>query len=474
MDPEHLELSPEKMRRLGYAAVDMLVRHLESAHDAPVGRKGARQALETLLREPVPEAPGDAFALLQRAERDIFSNMLHVDHPRFFAFVPGPNNFVSVIADALAAGFNTFTGTWFAGSGPAQIELVVIEWLREICGMPTGSGGLFVSGGSMANLTGLAVARHVRLGESTKGAVAYTSDQTHSSVLRSFRVLGFGAEQVRTLAARSDFRLSPDSLGEAVAADRAAGLRPFCIVANAGTTNTGAVDPLSELAAFCRREGLWLHVDGAYGAPAVLTDEGRALLAGLGEADSLSLDPHKWLFQPFETGCVLVRDRSLLLDTFQVMPEYLRDTQRGLEEVNFGNHGVQLTRSFRALKLWLSLQVFGLAAFRAAIARGLALAGKAEAALRRTPGWRIVTPAQLAVVTFRYEPPALGPAAVDALQGRIVEGMLADGYALATSTVLDGRPALRLCTINPRTTDDEIEETVRRMTAIAERLASAD
>ena len=461
-----LELSSDDMRRFGYRIVDLLVAHAEQLGGESVGRKAGRAELERLFREPLPEAPGDPLALLDRVERDILPNTLHVDHPRFFAFVPGPGNFVSAMADALAAGFNVFTGTWFAGSAAAEVELVVVDWLRALCGLPAEAGGLLVSGGSMANLTGLAVARHVRLGNAVEGAVAYTSDQTHSSVLRSLTVLGFSPGQVRALPSDADYRLPLDGLAAQVAADRAAGLTPFCVIANAGTTNTGAVDPLPALAALCKAEGMWLHVDGAYGAPAVLTEEGKAALAGLGEADSLSLDPHKWLFQSFETGCVLVRDRARLLETFQVMPEYLRDTHGGLEEVNFGNYGVQLTRSFRALKLWLSLKTFGLAAFRQAIARGLRLAELAERALRASPAWEIVTPARLAVVTFRYRADGLPLDEVDALQGRMVEAMMEEGHALATSTVLRGRPVLRLCTINPRTTDEDIAETVRRLEAI--------
>jgi aromatic-L-amino-acid decarboxylase len=470
-DPDRLQLSTEEMRRLGHAVVDAVVAQYEGLADGPVGRRAPRDMLETLLREPVPEAPGDPLALLDRIGRDILPNTLRVNHPRFFAFVPSPGNFVSAMADALAAGFNVFAGTWFAGSAAAQVELVVVDWLREICGLPEGAGGLFVSGGSMANLTALAAARHARLGGRTDGATVYLSDQTHSSVARSLGVLGFAPEQLRMLASDAGFRLSLDGLGAAVAADRDAGLRPFCVVANAGTTNSGAVDPLADLAAFCRAQDLWLHVDGAYGAPAILTEQGKAALAGLGEADSLSLDPHKWLFQTFESGCVLLRDRALLRDAFQMMPEYLRDTERGLEEVNFGNYGIQLTRSFRALKLWLSLQVFGLAAFRNAIARGLALAELAEEALRRSSAWEIVTPAQLAVVTFRCALPGLSEAEADARHARIVEAMTEEGFAVVTSTVLSGRPVLRLCTINPRTSDEDIEETIRRLTETARRLA---
>jgi len=466
-----LELSAEEMRAVGYQVVDLLVDHFAGIHDELVGRKASRAELQALLGGSIPEEPADARELLGPLKEQLFTNMLHVDHPRFFAFVPSPNNFVSVMADALAAGFNVFTGTWFAGSAPAQVELTVIEWLRQICGLPEGAGGLLVSGGSMANLTGLAVARHVQLGDRLDGAVAYISDQCHSSVGRALRVLGLRADRVRLVKATDEYRMSIDALRAQIGADRSAGLRPFCVVANAGSTNTGAVDRLRHIADLCRAEEMWLHVDGAYGAPAVLADKGKALLDGLELADSLSLDPHKWLFQSFEAGCVLVRDRSLLLRTFQVMPEYLRDTHGVSDEVNFGNYGVQLTRSFRALKLWLSFRAFGLANFRAAIARGIELAEIAERELRAIDDWEVVTPATLAVVTFRYVAPGLPPEEIDRLQGRIVEAMLADGYAIATSTVLNGRPVLRFCTINPRTTDEEIRETLRRMAEMGRRLA---
>lgn len=466
-----LELSAEEMRALGYQVVDLLVDHFAGIHDEPVGRKAGRAELQALLGGSIPEGPANARELFGPLKEQLFTNMLHVDHPRFFAFVPSPNNFVSVMADALAAGFNVFTGTWFAGSAPAQVELTVIDWLRQICGLPETAGGLLVSGGSMANLTGLAVARHVKLGDELDGAAAYISDQCHSSVGRALRVLGLPADRVRRVPATDEYRMSIDALRAQIAADRSSGLRPFCVVANAGSTNTGAVDRLREIAELCRAEEMWLHVDGAYGAPAVLTDKGKALLEGLELADSLSLDPHKWLFQSFEAGCVLVRDRSLLLRTFQVMPEYLRDTHGISEEVNFGNYGVQLTRSFRALKLWLSFRTFGLANFRKAIARGIELAEIAQLELRASDDWEVVTPATLAVVTFRYVAPGLSREEIDRLQGRIVEAMLADGYAIATSTVLSGRPVLRFCTINPRTTDEEMRETVRRMAKMGRSLA---
>jgi glutamate/tyrosine decarboxylase-like PLP-dependent enzyme len=228
--------------------------------------------------------------------------------------------------------------------------------------------------------------------------------------------------------------------------------------ATAGTTSTGATDPLPDLAALCAEQELWLHVDGAYGAPAVLTDQGRATLAGLERADSLVLDPHKWLFQPYEIGCVLVREPALLERTFALSGVYLRDTMG--PEVNFRDRSVQLTRGGRALKLWLSIRVFGLAAFRDAVARGIALAGHAEALLRERPGWEVVSPAQLAIVCFRRE-------GDDELQTRISDAMVADGYAAPSTTEVGGRVALRLCTINPRTTDEDIERTIERMEALS-------
>ncbi len=526
-----LELSREEMRALGYRVVDLLVEHIATLRDKPVTRRAGRPAMEARLREPVPRAGSDPGAVLAQVETAVLATLMHLDHPRFFAFVPGPSNFVGVMADALAAGFNVFAGTWLEAAGPAQIELVTLDWLRQLCGLPEAAGGLFVSGGSVANLTALAVARRVVLGDRLDGAVVYGSDQTHSSVERGLRLLGFAPAQFRKLPSDAAFRLPLAELRRAVAADRAAGRRPFCVVASAGTTNTGAVDPLPALADFCREAGLWLHADGAYGAAAVLCDAGRARLEGLDRVDSLSLDPHKWLFQPYEIGCVLVRDRRLLRETFRIVPEYLRDLYRGepegnsrrrdsespgtfgrelapgdsacrepasrradienlpgnsprqggesigssrenLEPINFCDYGLQLSRGFRALKLWMSLKVFGLDAFRRAVERGIALAELAEAAVRRLPGWEVVTPAQLAVVTFRYAPPGMPPAGADALNRRLVEAMVADGFAMVSSTVLRGRTVLRMCAINPRTTDADVEETIRRLDRFAAALSA--
>src|SRR5947208_3529663 len=455
-----IALSREEMREFGYRVIDLLADHFANVQQGSVGAKADPAKLIALFDVDPPETGRDPSELLAQLERDVFPNNLHVDHPRFFAFVPGPNNFVSTMADALAAGFNIFNGTWFGGSAAAAVERGIIRWLCRLSGLPSTAGGLFVSGGSVANMTGLMAARHALLQDRVDGATIYFSDQTHSSVERALRVIGFASEQIRKLESDNGFRLSVQNLRASIADDRAKGLRPFCIVANAGTTNTGAVDPLTELADLAAKEKLWLHVDGAFGAASIVSDRGRTLLRGLDRADSITLDPHKWLFQSFECGCVLVRDAARLKSAFQIKADFLRDVYRETEEINPCDYGIQLTRSFRALKVWLSLQTFGVAAFRQAITRGFELAELAERELRARKGCEILSPAQMATVCFRF-------GKSDELQTRLVDVMMKDGYALLTSTELRGAVALRLCTINPRTTEEDIIETVRRLDKFA-------
>lgn len=472
-EPDRFSLSPEDMRRFGYQVVDQLVDHFTGLQKAPVARAPAAPgALRARWGDPVPARGLPPEAVLAQVREEVFGHMAHVDHPRFFAFVPGAGNFVGAMAEALAAGYNVFAGSWAVASGPAEVELALVDWLRAACGLPEEAGGLFTTGGSMANLTALATARSVLLPDGAGGACVYLSDQVHSSNRRALHALGFTEDQVRVLPSDRAYRLSPGALRDAVAADRRVGRRPFCVVASAGTTNTGAVDPLPELAAFCRAEGLWLHADGAYGAPAVFTEAGRAALDGLGLVDSLALDPHKWLFQPFEIGCVLVRERRHLRETFEVEPAYLRDVLRQGEEINFRDYSLQLTRSFRALKLWMSLRIFGRDALVAAIDRGIRHAERAEAAVRGLPDWEVVTPAQIGVVTFRYAPGHLSGAAREALHRRLVEAVRAAGFAMFSTTVLRGETVLRLCTINPRTTAADIDATVAHLDERARALAA--
>jgi glutamate/tyrosine decarboxylase-like PLP-dependent enzyme len=470
-DPS-LQLPPDEMRALGYRVVDLIVDHFAHLPELPVAGGASRDELEQRLREEPPARGTPWEQVVERVHRDVLGPMSHNDHPRFFAYVPSPSNFVGAMADALAAGFTPFAGAWATAAGAAEVELVTIEWLRSICGLPKGAGGAFVSGGSMANLTALAVARNRRFGRGDfSSATLYTSDQAHSSIARGARVLGFAPERVRVVPTDAAYRMDVAALQRAMDDDAAAGLVPLAVVASAGTTNTGAVDPLAEVARACRARGAWMHVDGAYGAAAALADTGRPLLDGLGEADSVSMDPHKWLFQPFEAGAILVRDARLLRDTFREVPEYLKDSDLSHEEVNFRDWGVQLTRGFRALKLWMSIQVFGLDAFRAAVGWGIRQAELAEDELRQAREWEVLTPAQLGIVTFRFRPIGYAEERMDALQRRIAAEMTRGGWAMLSTTELRGRAALRLCTINPRTTEDDVRQTVRLLADIGRKLA---
>lgn len=462
-EPAQLEMAAEAMRAMGYQVIDQLVEHFVKLPEKPPTSVVPRPILKEKLAAPPPEEPEPWDRIWQQTQDDVLTAAGLTAHPRFFAFVPSPSNFVSVMADCLAAGFNIFSGNWFEGAGPCQVERVVIDWMRDWCGMPESTGGVLVSGGSQANLTALATARHVKLRNDVSRGVAYGSDQCHSSLLRGFRVLGFAQDQFVRIASDDEFRLPVDALRARVAEDRARGLHPFCVVANAGTTNTGAVDPLDELADFCQEEGLWLHADGAYGAAAVLAPAGREALRGIDRLDSLTIDPHKWLFQPYECGCVLVRDWEHLFGAFQVTAEYLADALRISEDVNFQDLGIQLTRSFRALKLWMSIRFFGLAAFREAIARGIELAQQAEPVVRATEGLHLFTPAQLGILTFFYAESDHDLAAANAVNLRIVNRMVDDAFATVTSTILRDRRVLRMCIINPRTTVDDLRQTVARL-----------
>lgn len=476
-----LQLSREEMHALGMRALDMVIRHHADIRDQPTTTTISRADAIERLYAPLPEAPTPPADLLELLEREVFSNAFRPDHPRFYAFVPSPSNFVSAVGDFLTSGHNVFAGHWLASSGASQIELTVLDWLQTACGFPAEAGGVFVSGGSMANLSAIVVARETRLGGHDPHAVVYYSDQTHSSMSKGLRVLGFSKAQRRMVATDDAFRMDVASLADAIAADRANGMRPFCVVANAGTTNTGAVDPLDALADLCAREGLWLHVDGAYGAAAVLHPRGAAALDGLSRADSITLDPHKWLFQPFELGCLLVRDARLMQEAFRVEEDdhadYFADITRHIaQDVNFFERGIQLTRSFKALKLWLSLRTFGMAAFRDAIQVGFDLADFAQEWLVASNQWEIVTPSQMGIVTFRWRGAgpagALDDAQIDALTARTVDAMRADGYATVMSTILRGRPALRLCPIHWDATRAEMGETLERLTRLAEAQAA--
>jgi aromatic-L-amino-acid/L-tryptophan decarboxylase len=462
-----LDLSPDEMRELGREVMEWAVSYRLTLADLPALRRAPHADIAVKFHESLPAGPSDPRVVLRRVIDDALPFMGRADHPRYFAFVPGPANFVGIAADMLVSAANIFAGTWLEGSGPGAIELQTISWLAQLAGMPVTAGGLFTSGGSMANLTALHAARECKLGAvDRQRAVVYCSDQTHSSIDRGLRILGFLPEQVREIETCEDFTIDLRLLDAAIAADRAAGRLPFCLISNAGTTNTGAVDPLERLADVCDRENLWHHVDGALGAGATLSERGRRLLRGLGRADSFSVDPHKWMFQPYVCGCVIVRDKALLKRAFSDVPDYMEDADASGGETNFWEYGPELTRPFRALKLWMSLQVFGADAFAAAIERGFELAETAERVVRDRSDWRVCSRASMGVVTFRYQPANMTETEADRRNRTAARALTDSGYAAVLTTRLRARTVIRMCTLNPRTTDADIAETIARLDSL--------
>jgi len=319
-----------------------------------------------------------------------------------------------------------------------------------------------VSGGSVASLTALAVARRAVLNDETRDARVYLSSQTHASIDRGLRILGISAAQMRRIPTDANFRMDAAELERQIQRDLEAGLRPFAVVANAGATNTGAVDPLASIAEIARAYSLWFHADAAYGGFAALTERGRRSLSGIEQADSVALDPHKWLYCPFEAGCVLVRNGGLMRETFRIMPEYMADVARQEREVNFCDYGLQLTRSFRALKVWMALKTYGARRFRQTIDRCLDLAEYAARLFEQSPRIELVTRPELGIFTFCYVPERLPATDTQAYLNRLNENLVAkitaSGRLMLSSTRLGLQTVLRLCVLNHRTRKEDVKE----------------
>ena len=462
-----LTLSRAEMEDIGGQVMEMVISHFESNGIQDVANPTDPEMLKKWLAEPPPEKPMPVQDVLNEFKTKALETITHLDHPRCFSFVPSPNNFVSALAEFIASSFNIFAGAWLGPSGVAAIEMKSIDWLKQLFGLPASAGGLFVSGGSMANLTALAVARHIKLGKNPANASVYFSDQTHSSVPKGLKILGFQPHQIRTLTADANLRLNVAELADKIDDDRRRGLAPFCVVANAGTTNSGAIDPLDELADYCKEQGLWLHVDGAYGGSAAITETGKALLKGIEKADTITIDPHKWMFQPYEIGCLLVRNPAYLKEAFKVTAEYLDVLDNNSEQTNYCDYGVQLTRGFRALKFWMSLKTFGLENFRAAIEKGFANAEYVQSLLAQDDCWEIVTPATVGVINFRYKSDQALP---KDFHSHLSHQILIDGFAMIAPTRIFDEEVLRICAINPRTTHEDFQKTLSKVKMLAEKL----
>ena len=456
MDDE-LWLDPDTMRSLGYQAVDRLVEHLADPRSHRLITRASREELEARLDEPPPEHGEPFDGLLEQIWRDVVPFASRTEHPGYMAFIPSCQTWIGALGDLISAGANLYAGSWMDGAGPTQVELTVLEWFRSWLGMPATASGVLVSGGSAANITALACARESVIGAMSDRIVAYVGDQAHSSLARAARTLGFRADRVRVLPVGQDLRLSPQELESAIAVDRAQGLQPFFVSAAGGATNTGVVDHLPELADVCRRESVWLHVDGAYGGFAALTDRGRAELAGIELADSVTLDPHKWLYQPFECGAVLVRDADLLRRAFQITPDYLRDSETTSREVNMSDRGLQLTRMSRAIKIWLTVRYFGLGAIRRSIDRCLDLAEHAQRRIERAERLELLHERSLSTVCFRRIVPDRDEVAHTRANAGLIAGLETTGEALVSSTRLHGRFAVRICVVNHTTEQRDVD-----------------
>jgi aromatic-L-amino-acid decarboxylase len=445
------------MRRLGYRTVDALVDWLTDDAQPPL-RRATAQEMRLRLGGPAPAEPHEYEDILAGLFRDVLPHMSRTGHPRFFAFIPGAGTWPGALGDLIASACNIYAGSWMESAGPSQVELEVLGWFKEWIGYPADASGALVTGGSAANITALACAREARIGAMRDDLVAYVGDQAHSSLARAARILGFRPNQLRVLPVAETFRLAPRTLAEAIDADLAAGRTPLYAAINAGATSTGSVDPLRELSDVCQARGVWCHIDAAYGGFAVLSKRGRAQLDGIELGDSIALDPHKWLYQPYECGCLLVRESRALRRAFEILPDYLRDAQASADEVNFADLGLQLTRTSRALKLWVSLHAFGLDAFRTAIDRSLELAEHAVACIEVHSELELCAPPALGVVCFRrrFE----GVDDEDELELRnagLVAALEQSGLGLVSSTRLRGRYAIRLCILNHTSTRADVD-----------------
>lgn len=452
-----LELDRQAMQDLGADALRRILDHLESLPRQPAAdTAGALDLARELIERQPPEAGAPAGQLLDLFFERAVPKSFNTAGPGYLAYIPGGGLYTSALASFLAEAVNRYVGVFAAAPALAQLEANVVRWFTHLAGLPAGSGGILTSGGSLANFSALVAARHERLPENFLSGVIYASDQVHHSVAKAAALAGFPQRAVRSIATDQRFRLRLDRLAAAVAADRELGLQPFLVVGNAGSTNTGAVDDLAALADFAQSERLWFHVDAAYGGFFLLTERGRRTLAGIERADSIILDPHKGLFLPYGTGCLLVRDVETLRRSHGSAGDYLPGMQNDPDCVDFCALSPELSRGFRGLSVWLPIKLHGLAAFRAALDEKLDLAAWATEQLRDITGIEIVAEPQLSLVAFRHRAPGRPAPEREALNRRLLARVNDAQRVHISSAVLDGELALRFCVLSFRTHREQI------------------
>ncbi|MFQ5766622.1 MAG: pyridoxal phosphate-dependent decarboxylase family protein [Acidobacteriota bacterium] len=466
-----LELSGQQMRAMVDQAMDRIVSHLMSLASQPAGYDPTQVEPGPVNRE-LPTESTDLDTLLGWLFQEAIPASFNTAGPGYLAYIPGGGLFESAVADLISGSVNRYVGVWAAAPLLVRLEQEVMAWFARMMGLPPTARGILTTGGSMANFTALVTARRERLPENFLRGVIYTSTEAHHSVAKAALLAGFPASSVVRLPTDEMFRMGSGDLGRAVQEDRARGRTPFLVVACAGTTNTGAVDHLESLADLCAREDLWLHVDAAYGGFFQLTAAGQAILQGISRADSITLDPHKGLFLPYGTGALLVRDGEALRRAHSLSAVYmpaLQDDEEG-ERVDFSEHGMELSRAFRGLRVWLPLKLHGVAPFIANLEEKMALARQAAQALERMDGIEIVAAPQLSTVVFRLVRSGLSPEELNGLNQRLLEAVLSRQRVLLTSTRLAGRLVIRICVLGVRPHADRIEECLEIIRAEAARL----
>lgn len=476
-----LDIREDELRALSDQFAALAQSYFATVSDRPVFPQTTGAELEMLL-DAAPPAAGQPLPELASDCQKMIEGSRHNGHPRFFGYVASPSTPPGAFADLLASAVNPSVTSWRSAPAATQIERTVMRWLGSLIGYDDQAQGLLTSGGSMANLTALLMAHRVKAGSAISqtgisGArmTIYASDQVHFSIVKAADILGLGKESVRLLPAADDFSLDPNLLRAAVQNDLAKGLRPFCVVASAGTAATGAIDPLRDIAKLADEFKLWFHIDGAYGAPAALTDKRRASFAGLERADSVSLDPHKWLYTPLDCGCLLYRDAKLARQAFVTEAEYVKvHEQAEIESFAFWDYGIELSRRFRALKIWLTLKYYGTERLAAAIADDVVMAEYMAEQVEHADDLELLSPVQLSICCFRYVPPGMRErlagndaerqsvdAELNRLNERIMRRVQRGGKAYLSNAMLRGRVALRACIINFRTTRADIDLTLK-------------
>ncbi len=468
------ELFPdiERQREITLELVSRLLDDLRDLPEAPVLDVASHQEILQRLDEELPRRGHGVEPTLERFWQLVRPAMTRVDHPRFHGFIPSPSSFPASLGQLIAGMTNPFVGSWLGGASVAALELIVLRWIAEAVGYPATSG-LLTSGGSIANLNACVAAREAALAahpELTTGqlidrARVYAGDQVHDSMLKAARVAGLPKSALRVVASGDGLVLDAAAARAAIAEDVAQGALPILLCATAGATNTGAVDPIDELATLCAEQRIWLHVDGAYGGFGALAPSARGLFRGLERADSLTLDPHKWLYSPMGHGCFLTRDHVALARAFETGGDYLLDVPR--EQVNFFDRGPELSRPGRALTLWLLLRSVGTEALAARIEEDLRLARVAERLLRASGRFEILAPTTLSVVSFAVRGDLASDA--EAATRAVYRETLEAAETMVSTTRLRGRLALRLVVLSPRTDDGQVERSVAELVRAADR-----